>query len=115
MPAGVAPAGSEVGDVLSSVRLPPLTAKVPTAPILLSSTYRKRPSGSHIHLLVRRPESQTMRELHNRAPSRRFARTYGRLDAAGTAPDLGDVRGAWATRQRRCSPPVDAGRGWRWP
>ena len=45
MPAGVAPAGSEVGEVASSVRLPPLTANVPTAPILLSSTYRKRPSG----------------------------------------------------------------------
>src|ERR1700722_1126244 len=45
MPAGVAPAGSEVGEVASSVRLPPLTANAPTAPILLSSTYRKRPSG----------------------------------------------------------------------
>jgi hypothetical protein len=40
MPAGVAPAGSEVGDPASSVRFPPSTAKAPTAPILLSSTYR---------------------------------------------------------------------------
>src|SRR5580704_18093626 len=45
MPAGVAPAGSEVGEVASSVRLPPLTANVPTAPTLLSSTYRNRPLG----------------------------------------------------------------------
>ena len=35
MPAGLAPTGSEVGEVASSVRLPPLTANVPTAPILL--------------------------------------------------------------------------------
>ena len=45
MPAGVAPAGSDVGEPGSSVRLPPLTAKAPTAPIRLSSTYRVRPSG----------------------------------------------------------------------
>src|SRR5258706_11807327 len=45
MPAGVAPAGSKVGEPASSVRLPPWTANVPTAPILLSSTYRNRPSG----------------------------------------------------------------------
>src|SRR2546427_5276857 len=45
MPAGVAPAGSEVRELVSSVRLPPVTAKAPTAPILLSSTYRVRPSG----------------------------------------------------------------------
>src|SRR5579862_2917099 len=45
MPAGVAPAGSANGDVPSSVRLPPLTANAPTAPILLSLTYRKPPSG----------------------------------------------------------------------
>src|ERR1700758_3761740 len=45
MPAGVAPAGSGVGEVASSVRLPPLTANVPTSPTRLSSTYRKRPSG----------------------------------------------------------------------
>src|SRR6516225_4768321 len=45
MPAGVAPVGNETGDPVSSVRLPPLTANSPTAPILLSSTYRKRPSG----------------------------------------------------------------------
>src|SRR5271169_1920044 len=45
MPAGVAPAGSANGEVPSSVRLPPVTANAPTLPILLSSTYRKRPSG----------------------------------------------------------------------
>jgi hypothetical protein len=38
MPAGVAPVGSEVGELDSSVRLPPLTANAPTAPALLSST-----------------------------------------------------------------------------
>src|ERR1700748_681597 len=45
MPAGVAPEGSANGEVLSSVRLPPLTANAPTLPIRLSSTYRKPPSG----------------------------------------------------------------------
>src|SRR5215471_8177843 len=45
MPAGVAPAGSEVGELASSVRSPPLTANAPMAPILLSSTNRVRPSG----------------------------------------------------------------------
>ena len=35
---GVAPVGSEVGELDSSVRLPPLTANAPTAPALLSST-----------------------------------------------------------------------------
>src|SRR6266702_6510874 len=45
MPAGVAPAGSAVGELDSSVRLPPLTANAPTLPIRLSSTYRKPPSG----------------------------------------------------------------------
>src|SRR6266487_6361926 len=45
MPAGVAPAGSETGEVASSARSPPVTAKTPTAPALLSSTYRVRPSG----------------------------------------------------------------------
>src|SRR5215831_12039606 len=45
MPAGVAPGGSETGEPASSVRLPPWTANSPTAPILLSSTYRNRPSG----------------------------------------------------------------------
>src|SRR6266568_4338842 len=33
------------GEVPSSVRLPPVTANAPTAPILLSSTYSVRPSG----------------------------------------------------------------------
>ena len=32
MPAGVAPAGSETGELGSSVRFPPFTAKAPTAP-----------------------------------------------------------------------------------
>ena len=45
MPAGVAPAGRANGEVLSSVRLPPLTANAPTLPIRLSSTNRKLPSG----------------------------------------------------------------------
>src|SRR5271170_1627276 len=46
MPAGVAPAGRGVGEPGSSVRLPPpLTAKAPTDEILLSLTYRNRPSG----------------------------------------------------------------------
>src|SRR5580704_14805417 len=45
MPAGVAPAGSEVGELDSSVRLPPLTANTPTLPIRLSSMYKKPPSG----------------------------------------------------------------------
>src|SRR5579859_7406741 len=45
MPAGVAPVGSANGEVLSSVRLPPLTANAPTLPIRLSSTYRNWPSG----------------------------------------------------------------------
>src|SRR5208282_3766124 len=45
MPAGAAPAGSAVGELASSVRLPPLTANAPTAPILLSSTHRVPPSG----------------------------------------------------------------------
>src|ERR1700722_236469 len=46
MPAGVAPAGREVGEPGSSVRLPlPLPAKVPPDEILLSLTYRNRPSG----------------------------------------------------------------------
>src|SRR5215472_4129551 len=45
MPAGAAPAGSGVGELASSVRLPPLTANAPTAPIRLSSTYRFWPSG----------------------------------------------------------------------
>ena len=45
MPPGVAPAGSDVGELGSSVRLPPFTAKVPIAPILLSSTNNQRPSG----------------------------------------------------------------------
>src|SRR5258708_11313403 len=34
-----------MGELGSSVRLPPLTANAPTPPIRLSSTYRKRPSG----------------------------------------------------------------------
>ena len=46
MPAGVAPAGSGVEELASSVRLPPLTANAPTAPILLSSTNRVWPSGA---------------------------------------------------------------------
>ena len=45
MPAGVAPAGSGVGELASSVRLPPLTANAPTAPILLSLTNRVWPWG----------------------------------------------------------------------
>ena len=45
MPAGVAPTGSLTGELGSSVRLPPETAKMPTEPILLSSTYRQRPLG----------------------------------------------------------------------
>src|ERR1700733_226945 len=46
MPAGEAPAGRGVGEPGSSVRLPPrLTAKAPTDEILLSLTYRNRPSG----------------------------------------------------------------------
>ena len=45
MPAGVAPAGSEVGELVSSVRSPPLTANAPTLPALLSSTYSVAPSG----------------------------------------------------------------------
>src|SRR6202051_2522277 len=45
MPAGVAPAGSGVGEPGSSVRFPPFTAKAPTAPIRLSSTNRVWPSG----------------------------------------------------------------------
>src|SRR5271170_6055195 len=45
MPAGVAPVGSNAGELGSSVRLPPLTAKAPTAPMRLSSTYNVRPSG----------------------------------------------------------------------
>src|ERR1700678_2937974 len=46
MPAGVAPAGRGVGEPGSSVRSPPpLTAKAPTDEILLSLTYRNRPSG----------------------------------------------------------------------
>lgn len=45
MPAGVAPVGSDVGEPGSSARFPPLTAKEPTAPILLSSTNSVRPSG----------------------------------------------------------------------
>src|SRR5436305_14707980 len=45
MPAGAAPAGSAVGELASSVRLPPLTVNAPTASALLSSTYRVRPSG----------------------------------------------------------------------
>ena len=45
MPAGVAPAGRRMGEPGSSVRLPPLTAKAPTDAILLSLTYRNRPSG----------------------------------------------------------------------
>src|SRR2546429_5941309 len=45
MPAGVAPAGSKVGELGSSVRVPPLTANTATAPALLSSTNRVPPSG----------------------------------------------------------------------
>src|SRR6266568_1139264 len=45
MPAGVAPAGSDAGEVASSASLPPWTANAATAPVPLSSTYRKRPSG----------------------------------------------------------------------
>src|ERR1700722_12617528 len=46
MPAGVAPAGSGTGEPGSWGRSPPLpTAKRPTAPPRLSSTYRNRPSG----------------------------------------------------------------------
>src|SRR3984957_18515708 len=45
MPAGVAPAGSGVGEPGISVRFPPFTAKAPTAPMRLSSTYSVRPSG----------------------------------------------------------------------
>ncbi len=44
MPAGAA-AGSEAGEPASSVRWPPCTAKAATAEVLLSSTYKKRPSG----------------------------------------------------------------------
>jgi hypothetical protein len=45
MPAGEAPAGSAVGEPESSVRLPPWTAKAPTASAELSSTNSQRPSG----------------------------------------------------------------------
>jgi hypothetical protein len=40
MPAGAAPAGSGVGELASSVRLPPWTANEATAPAALSSRYR---------------------------------------------------------------------------
>src|SRR5215469_136205 len=45
MPAGDAPAGRAAGELGSSVRLPPLTAKAPSASARLSLTYRNRSSG----------------------------------------------------------------------
>jgi hypothetical protein len=45
MPAGVAPAGSEVGEVASSVRLPPLTANAPPGPIVQQSGSRPLAQG----------------------------------------------------------------------
>ena len=42
MPAGVAPVGSETGELGSSVRFPPFTAKAATASTRLSSTYSVR-------------------------------------------------------------------------
>src|SRR6201997_599608 len=71
IPAGVAPVGSAAGELGSSVRLPPLTAKAPTASARLSLTYRNRPSGL-------RPGST--------APTPPLATTVGRPSRASSPP-----------------------------